>query len=269
MALGSATSGDAVVELVSAVAPGTDEEALAGAAEIVGLLRASMHADASVHGLSVATEPAGAADGGNTTAALRGALLAARANELAAGLGEEPLAQCSVTGAAIVRGWMIETEDLYDAGRPPERCLEAAEKLGGAPARLAAALGGWVAGAAAEKRQALGRFGAELGTAMRIRDDCAALGTEAGREALARGVYSLPVACALQADPSLARALGGAIPSDRLGELGARIRDAGAAAAARRGAARAEAAGAAIGTSAPGAEIADAVRADCEREAAS
>ncbi|MGZ5313230.1 MAG: hypothetical protein ACXWEA_03380 [Solirubrobacterales bacterium] len=243
-------SGDPPVELVRTVASGGDESAIADAAGLVTLLSASLRADASVHGLSTpAAEPTRVTDAGNAVAALAGAWLVAKANELSAGLGRDPFELCTAAAARITRGWMIETEDLYDAGRPPARCREAAGCLSGGIVGLACTLGGWADGAGEEARPALQRFGGELGVAIRIRDEYAALSAEGDAhpgEALTRGVYSLPVACALEADPSLASLLGGAIEPEALPELTLRIREAGGPGTAHHCAAHADRARAAI-----------------------
>jgi heptaprenyl diphosphate synthase len=247
------------------VASGAEESTTAQAAGLVALLGASMRADASVHGLCATAEPP-VTDAGNAVAALAGAWLAAKANELSAELGDEPFERCSAAAARITRGWMIETEDLYDAGRPPARCLEATECLSGGIFELACGLGGWAAGATAERRQALQRFGGELGVAIAIRDEYAALSADG--EALARGVYSLPVACALEADPSLASSLGGAIQPEALPELALRIGEAGGQGTANHCTAHADRARAAVsgldGTDSLAAVAAE-VDAECKR----
>jgi hypothetical protein len=229
-AVGELRGGEAS-RLVAANAQDHDEALAARATELVAMLESAARADARVHGL-VAAEPLDRVRD-NREAALAGAWLVAGSAELAAELGEQPLRLQSQAAARVARGWMIEAEDLYDAGRPVARAVEAASCLRGSLFGLGAALGGWVRGAPGGELRALERAAAELGLAARIRDELAALSPdhEQPGEALARGVYSVPVAFALEAEPELAASLGGALDAPELPGLAGRVLERGGPAA--------------------------------------
>ncbi len=239
-AVGEVRGGDAS-RLVAVTAQGHDEALAARAAELVAMLESAARADAGVHGLAMAESLDAVRD--NREAALAGAWLVASSAELAAKLGEQPLLLQSRAAARIARGLMIEAEDLYDAGRPVARAVEAASCLSGSLFGLGAALGGWVRGASGGELRALERAAAELGLAARIRIELAALSPdhEQPGAALARGVYSVPVAFALEAEPELAASLGGALDAAELPGLAGRVLERGGPAAAELAAEREQA----------------------------
>jgi heptaprenyl diphosphate synthase len=203
----------------------------AGAA--IGLLEAAQSLEGRVHGLTDDRPAQDDAGPGNRAAGLAAAWLRARSAELVAELGAGALLRHGRAAGRIADGWVLEAEDLYDAGRTPERCLRAVSLTRGSLCSLAAALGGHAAELPEHEVEPLAEYGASLGVAARICDDAAALVTSLvpapGRagDAVTRGVYSLPVAYSLAEDPSLARSLGGAIKDEELEPLVARIRDAG------------------------------------------
>ena len=206
------------------------------------LLEAADRAEASVHGLarglrsgpttngnapsSPRFTPSGATPEGHTAMGLAGAWLRARATELVAELGASALHEQARALTLMAAGWRREAQDLYDAARTPRRCLETAQQRSGSLNALAACLNAIVE----ENRdvESLRRFGAGLGTAALIRDDIQRLSEPANEShPLRRGAYSLPVACALEANPKLASRLGGAVAEDVVAEIVAEIRAAG------------------------------------------
>lgn len=211
----------------------------------VCLLEAADRAEASVHGLAETAPqnagetngkaaggrrftPAGGSPEGDTAAGLAGAWLRSRSTELIAGVGAAPLREQARTLSRMAEGWRREAQDLYDTGRTPERCLETAEQRGGGLCALAACLDA-ISEKEGDRVEPLRRFGAALGTAALIRDDAAALtATSAGvPNPLQRGVYTLPVAYALQANPKLASRIGGAIADDAVAGIVAEVIEAG------------------------------------------
>lgn len=212
-----------------------DPAATERASLAASLLEAADRAQARVHGLGVHDQqdqaPADTRD--NRVDGLAGVWLRSRATELAAEIGDAALARQSRALDRMAKGWICEAEDLYDAGRTPERCIEAVEATRGSLCSLAAGLGGIAAGLAQEDVETVASFGARLGTAAQICEDTVALVPalvpSPGRagQAISRGVYSLPVAYSLEAEPKLAGSLGGAIKDEALDELVSRIRAAG------------------------------------------
>jgi hypothetical protein len=202
----------------------------------VALLQAAERADAAVHDLGGrgAHERAGEIED-NRVAALAAAWLRAGATELAAELGEAPLLRLVAALGRISHGYMREAEDLYDAGRTEERYFQAADGIrGGLGSFAAAAAAGTAAGIDEEEVEVLAIAGGRLAMAAGIRDEARALvpgllpdRARAG-EAIARGVYSLPVVYALADEPKLAGSLGGAISAEALGEIVSRVRGTGA-----------------------------------------
>jgi hypothetical protein len=208
------------------------------------LLEAADRAEASVHGLAEAAPegagetngkpagprftPTGGSPQGDTAAGLAAAWLRARSAELAGGLGAAALREQAQASSRIAEGWRREAQNLYDAARSPERCLETVEQRGGALCALAACLDA-IGEGRAERIQPLHRFGAALGTAAMIRDDVAALTVNpAGAlHPLQRGVYSLPVAYAVEANPKLASRIGGAVAEDAVAGIVAEVVEAG------------------------------------------
>ena len=198
------------------------------AAVAAALLEAAERAEGAVHGLGgrAPHEPMLEVED-NRAAALAAAWLRARTLELATELGDDALLSAGEAQARIADGQMLEVEDLYDAGRAPERCLEAVELVRGG-------LGSFAAAAGANGGAAVADAGARIATASRIGDDVRSLvpslvpAPRRAGEALTRGLYTLPVAYALEEDPKLASSLGGAIQADALEELVERIRATGA-----------------------------------------
>jgi geranylgeranyl pyrophosphate synthase len=170
----------------------------------------------------------------NRAAALAAAWLRARAVELASALGDAPLRSATEAVARIADGQMLEAEDLYDAGRTPERCIAALESTRGGLGSFAALSAAMERGAAAQDAEALASIGSRIATAARISDDARSLVPElvpapvrAG-EAMTRGLYTLPVAYALEEDSTLAGSLAGAVRDDALAGLVEGVRATGA-----------------------------------------
>lgn len=207
------------------------------------LLEAADRAEASVHGLARGIAPASGHNGstprsrrftprggtpqGDTAMALAGAWLRSRGSELVAPLGADALRELAGAQRTMAEGWRREAQDLYDAGRSPERCLETARQRGGALGSLAASLNATAEGAT-ERVEPLRRFGLGIGTAALIAEDIEALTAKpSGTHPLGRGAYSLPVAYALEANPKLASRIGGAIGDDAASEVAAQVVAAG------------------------------------------
>lgn len=227
---GAEDSLGAHLALETAAAFGAEEAGATQAAALaIALLEGAERLEGSVHGL--ADRPVVDAD--NPAAGLAAAWLRARSSELAAEVGPEAQLRHARAGAAIADGWIGEAEDLYDAGRTPDRCLAAIARTRGGLCSAAAALGGLAAGLDEAGVDALASYGEPLGVAAKICEDSTALvpalTQSPGRagDAIARGVYSLPVAYALEEDSSLARSLGGRIKDDDLEGILERVRAAG------------------------------------------
>jgi geranylgeranyl reductase family protein len=131
----------------------------------------------------------------------------------------------------VSEGEMIDAEDLYDAERTIDRCNAALEARGGTILSLAASLGAIAAGAT--DVAAIGAYGREVGVAHQLSEDIRELmvGDELTRRRpgndLREGIYTLPVAYALEADATLCDALGGPLPGRAVEGVRARIRESG------------------------------------------
>jgi heptaprenyl diphosphate synthase len=163
-----------------------------------------------------------------------GGVLFARAGELAARCGAEPMLRFARAGANVCKGQMAEFEDLFDLARSVRRYRLAIAGKTASLFELAAWLGAWLAGAAERTTEALARFGRELGMAFQIADDVLDLTapeSETGKvqaKDLREGVYSLPVIHALRADARLREQLEHGPREAELPELLARIERSGA-----------------------------------------
>jgi len=150
---------------------------------------------------------------GNAASGFVGGVLFARALELIAALGAEPLTRFATTASRVCLGQMQEGEDLFDLARSMDRYYTVIDGKTASLFELAAWLGAWLARADEETASTYARFGREFGTAFQIADDVldlVASESETGKSPakdLRQGVYTLPVLYALARDPELRGAL--------------------------------------------------------------
>jgi geranylgeranyl diphosphate synthase type I len=148
--------------------------------------------------------------GGPVAGALAGAWLLGRATDAIAGLGDEAAAMWGSAAAGLVRARILAFEDLYDAGRTPERYLTIAEMRSGGLLSLAARLGALLCAAGAPRIAALDEYGRALGVAVEIRADVVGVREQdgPGGQRIGSGDYPLPLLYAIESEPQLARLLG-------------------------------------------------------------
>jgi heptaprenyl diphosphate synthase len=154
-------------------------------------------------------------------AGLGGAWLLGRVTETVSALGDEAAAMWGETANGLVRARILALEDLYDAGRSPERYLTVAELRTGGVLSLAARVGASISGAREEELAPLAEYGRELGVAAEIRDDVTGLRTPDGRAAIRAGAgdYPLPLLYAVETNPELAGLLGKPLDAEGLGPV--------------------------------------------------
>jgi geranylgeranyl diphosphate synthase, type I len=149
---------------------------------------------------------------------LAGISMIGRAAEVIAECGDHAVGLWTRAAHDLVRAEMLEVEDLYDAARSRARCLSVAELRTGSLLALATRLGGQLSGTDEHSLRALDEYGRQLGIAAEIRGDVLALGdppwSEVSRRALGSGRYTLPVVCAIESEPELARRLGRPLDDD-------------------------------------------------------
>jgi heptaprenyl diphosphate synthase len=146
---------------------------------------------------------------GNVTASLAAGALFARAIELIAGCGDEPVRRFASTAGDVCVGQMRELEDVSDATRSIERYELAVEGKTASLFGFSAWLGSTLSGASVSVTHALERFGHEFGMAFQIADDILDLvaserltGKQQAKD-LEQGIYTLPVLHALKVDRGL------------------------------------------------------------------
>lgn len=139
-----------------------------------------------------------------------GGWMLGRALELAAELPEPALTQFSQAVCELCEGEMLETQELRNPARSEESYLAAIQGKTASLFRVAALLGGTLAGVDARSLDALGEYGHWLGMAFQLADDLADLLADSAATGKPRGgdvrqgVYTLPVVYALERDPELA-----------------------------------------------------------------
>lgn len=147
----------------------------------------------------------------NALAVLAGDFAATRALTSAAKLGPEAVTALARACQSGCQGGMRDAITRFAADRSPENWLEAARETEGAAMVLATELGTIVRGEDIATAEPLREFGLELGVAMRLAEEIVDLvvGSHPGEEgeAIGRGIYSLPVLYAVEAEPSLPRLL--------------------------------------------------------------
>jgi geranylgeranyl pyrophosphate synthase len=144
---------------------------------------------------------------------LTGDFAATRALLAAAKLGPVAVAALAHACRNGCQGGMRDSASRFAADREIESWLAAARETAGSATVLAAQLGALVGVGDPAPEEALRRFGLELGTAIRLAEEIVDLtvdddieGASAGAK-LQRGIYSLPVLYAIEAEPSLPRLL--------------------------------------------------------------
>ncbi len=151
---------------------------------------------------------------GNTVAILVGDYLFARASSIAADVGGDVPRVLADAIARVVQGQVRELEHNYDVRRPAAHYFATVDDKTGALLEASSQLGASLSGATPEQADDLRRFGSAFGTAFQIADDLLdlsatqdELGKAPGTD-LRDGVYTLPLLYAVEAEPSLAAALG-------------------------------------------------------------
>jgi heptaprenyl diphosphate synthase len=146
-------------------------------------------------------------------AVLTGDFAATRALMAAATLGPAAVTALARACRDGCQGGMRDSASRFAADRAVESWLAAARETAGAATVLAAQLGTMVGAGETAPEEELRHFGHELGTAIRLAEEIVDLtvddeveGASAGAK-LQRGIYSLPVLYAIEAEPSLPRLL--------------------------------------------------------------
>lgn len=174
------------------------------------------------------------AHAGNFAASLAGGWLFARAIELFADAGDEPVSRFASTAATVCEGEMLEVRCLYDTERSRDRYLEVIEAKTASLIAFASWIGGYLGGADREEVERLERYGMAVGMAFQIADDILDLVADAERTGktpgsdLRQGVYTLPTIYALEGDRLLADRLRAGPDRDEIPGLVERIRASGA-----------------------------------------
>ena len=174
------------------------------------------------------------AHAGNFAASLAGGWLFARAIELFADAGDEPVSQFARTAAVVCQGEMLEVRCLYDTERSRDGYLEVIQAKTASLIAFASWVGAYLGGAGREEVARLERYGEAVGMAFQIADDILDLVADAeltgktpGSD-LRQGVYTLPTIYALEEDSFLAEALRAGPEKDEVPHLVERIRACGA-----------------------------------------
>ncbi len=166
---------------------------------------------------------------GVEAALLGGVACFALAGQEAAELGAVANAVTSRAVADLSRGEMLDVERAFDVELSAEDYLAVVDGKTAPLFRLSCELGAVLGGSEPDVRDAVAAYGADLGVAFQVLDDCldieaAGTGKPAGRD-MALGLFGAPVLCALQAadDTDLAALLlssdFGADDMRRVGEL--------------------------------------------------
>lgn len=121
----------------------------------------------------------------------------------AADLGARPSRVTSHAVAQLSRGELLDAERAFDVALSADDYVAVVEAKTAALFRLSCELGALEAGCERHVRDALAEFGAELGIAFQVLDDCldiedAGTGKPGGRD-LTLGLFGAPVLCALAA----------------------------------------------------------------------
>ncbi len=147
--------------------------------------------------------PAAHVSHGVEAALLGGVACFALAGQEAAELGAAANAVTSRAVADLSRGEMLDVERAFDVELSAEDYLAVVEGKTAPLFRCSCQLGAVLGGCEADVRRAVAAFGADLGVAFQLLDDCldieaAGTGKPAGRD-MVLGLFGAPILCALQA----------------------------------------------------------------------
>ncbi|MFF4591481.1 polyprenyl synthetase family protein [Amycolatopsis sp. NPDC001319] len=145
-------------------------------------------------------------------AVVTGASCLARAAQEAAQLGSGVSRAVAVVTADLAYGELLDIERSFDTTQSVEDYLRLVRRKTGSLFRFCCAIGAIESGAGRETVAALAEFGAQLGTAFQIFDDCLDLADDPGGKPRGTdhllGLFGLPTLCALGNDvPELAELL--------------------------------------------------------------
>ena len=188
--------------------PGEDVRLAAASVELFHAATLA-HDDVVDHAALRRGRPSVAASFGASTAMLTGGWLLGRAAWIAARCPEPVAERFAAAADAVCEGQLLETRDLYNLERTPERYRAAVDGKTASLFRLAAELGALLGGLEEDAAARLARFGNEFGHAFQIADDILDLmapasvsGKVRGND-LMQGVYTLPAIYAMRAEPGL------------------------------------------------------------------
>lgn len=192
--------------LLHAAAAGAAAPRLVRLAALVELLHLAslLHDDVVDQGTSRRGAPSARAVVGDEHAMLAGLACFALAGREAAELGDGLDAVIARAAAGLAYGEILDVERAFDTDLALPDYLELVERKTGDLFRLSCALGAAASGADSATLDAAGRFGAELGVAFQVLDDCldlATIGTgkPVGTDHLL-GLFGAPTLFALAAD---------------------------------------------------------------------
>ncbi len=196
-----------------------DEVVRAGA--VVELLQVAslLHDDVVDQAETRRFAPAAHVAHGVEAALLGGVACFALAGQEAAELGAVANAVTSRAVADLSRGEMLDVERAFDVELSAEDYLAVVDGKTAPLFRLSCELGAVLGGCEPDVRDAVAAYGADLGVAFQVLDDCldieaAGTGKPAGRD-MALGLFGAPVLCALQ--PADDRELAGLLLSSDFG----------------------------------------------------
>jgi geranylgeranyl pyrophosphate synthase len=186
--------------------PGGDPRRVLDLGALVELLHLAslLHDDVVDHADLRRGRPTARAVVGDERATLAGLACFALAGMLAADLGGGLDVLTGRTVAALAYGEMLDVERAFDTTLPIDDYLELAERKTGDLFRLSCLLGAVEAGRGASDVTALSSYGAGLGVAFQILDDCLDFGSAASGKPLGTdhllGLFGAPTLFALAAD---------------------------------------------------------------------
>ncbi|WP_051803077.1 polyprenyl synthetase family protein [Actinocatenispora sera] len=192
--------------LLHAAAVGATNPHLVRLAALVELLHLAslLHDDVVDRGTSRRGAPSARATVGDELATLAGLACFALAGREAAELGDGLETVVARAAAGLAYGEILDVERAFDIDLSLPDYLELVERKTGDLFRLSCSLGAAAAGADSGTLAASGRFGAELGVAFQILDDCLDLATiESGKPVGTDhllGLFGAPTLFALAAD---------------------------------------------------------------------
>ncbi|RSN24803.1 octaprenyl-diphosphate synthase [Amycolatopsis sp. WAC 01416] len=139
---------------------------------------------------------------GHESAVLAGAALLAAAGQEAAELGTGVSRLFATTVADLAHGELLDVERAFDVGFESDSYIDVARHKTSALFRLSCVLGAGAAGVDEDTVLAVAGYGAGLGVAFQIADDCMDFRTEPGNKPLGTdhllGLFGLPTLCALR-----------------------------------------------------------------------